>query len=76
MDIDVSALKILTRERGLSLDYVVDAIEQALLVAYNHTPGAVEQARVHLDRTTGHVQVFAKELDEEGNALGLSLIHI
>lgn len=70
MDIDVSALKILTRERGLSLDYVVDAIEQALLVAYNHTPGAAEHARVQLDRTTGHVQVFAKELDEDENLLG------
>jgi len=70
MDIDISALKGLTRERGLSLDYVVEAIEQALLVAYTHNPGSVEQARVELDRTTGHVQVFAKELDEEGNALG------
>ena len=48
----------------------VDAIEQALLVAYTHSPGAVEQARVLLDRVTGHVQVFAKELDEEGNVLG------
>ena len=70
MDIDVSALKGLTRERGLSLDYVVEAIEQALLVAYTHNPGSVEQARVQLDRVTGHVQVFAKELDEEGNAVG------
>lgn len=70
MDIDVSALKGLTRERGLSLDYVVEAIEQALLVAYTHNPGSVEQARVQLDRVSGHVQVFAKELDEEGNAIG------
>jgi N utilization substance protein A len=52
------------------LDYVVEAIEQALLVAYTHSPGSVEQARVELDRATGHVQVFAKELDEDGNALG------
>jgi len=70
MDIDISALKGLTRERGLSLDYVVEAIEQALLVAYTHNPGSVEQARVVLDRTTGHVQVFAKELDDEGVAIG------
>ena len=70
MDVDISALKGLTRERGLSLDYVVEAIEQALLVAYTHSPGSVEQARVELDRATGHVQVFAKELDEDGNALG------
>jgi N utilization substance protein A len=70
MDIDMSALKGLTRERGLSLDYVVESIEQALLTAYQHSQGAVDNARIQLDRSTGHVVVFAKELDEEGNVLG------
>jgi len=70
MDIDISALKGLTRERGLSLDYVVESIEQALTVAYQHSADATPNARVQLDRGTGHVQVFAKELDEEGNVLG------
>mgnify|MGYP006290443997 CR=1 FL=1 len=28
MDIDVTALKGITRERGIPLDYVIDAIEQ------------------------------------------------
>ena len=70
MDIDISALKGLTRERGLSLDYVVDAIEQALLVAYLHSTGAHESARVELDRTNGHVVVIADELDDDGNKIG------
>ena len=70
MDIDISALKGLTRERGLSLDYVVESIEQALTVAYQHSADATPNARVQLDRATGHIQVFAKELDEEGNVLG------
>ena len=70
MDIDISALKGLTRERGLSLDYVVESIEQALTVAYQHSADATPNARVQLDRATGHIQVFAKELDEEGNILG------
>ena len=70
MDIDITALKGLTRERGLSLDYVVESIEQALTVAYQHTADATPNARVQLDRATGHIQVFAKELDEEGNVLG------
>jgi len=70
MDIDISALKGLTRERGLSLDYVVESIEQALTVAYQHSADATPNARVQLDRATGHVAVFAKELDEEGNILG------
>jgi N utilization substance protein A len=70
MDIDVSALKALSRERGFSLDYVVEAIEQALLVAYLHSSGAHERARVELDRATGHVVVIADELDNDDNKIG------
>lgn len=66
MDIDVGALKALVREKGLSLELLVDSIEQALLVAYHRTPGSAERARVELDRKTGHVVVWAAELDEQG----------
>ena len=66
MDIDVGALKAITKERGISLDYLVESVEQGLLVAYNHYPQAHENARVHFDRATGHVQVFVPEVDEEG----------
>ena len=66
MDIDVAALKGLVREKGLSLDLVVESIEQALLVAYRSTSSAAERARIELDRKTGHVVVYAAEVDEEG----------
>ncbi|MSO28103.1 MAG: transcription termination/antitermination protein NusA [Candidatus Nanopelagicales bacterium] len=69
MDIDVSALKALVREKDLSLDVVVETIEQALHVAYMHTEGAAERARVTVDRKTGHVVVLASERDEEGNVV-------
>jgi len=69
MDIDVSALKSLVREKDLSLDLVVDTIEQALLTAYHRSPGAASRARATLDRKTGHVVVYATELDDEGNAV-------
>ena len=39
MDIDVTALKSLVREKNLSLDLVVETIEAALLVAYQRTDG-------------------------------------
>ncbi len=65
MDIDVGALKTLVQDRQLSLDAVVDSIEEALLVAYECTPGAAKQARVELDRKTGHVVVWAMEFDGE-----------
>lgn len=61
MDIDVGALKSLVREKNLSLDLVVESIEQALLVAYHRTPGSYQHARVELNRKTGHVTVWARE---------------
>ena len=55
MDIDLSILRMLEREKEISFDVLVEAIEQALLTAYHKTPGAQEHARVELDRKTGHV---------------------
>src|SRR5437588_12937223 len=66
MDIDISALRSLEREKDISFDKVVDAIEVALLSAYHRTDGAQEHARVELDRSTGHVTVWAQEVNEEG----------
>ncbi|MET0467185.1 MAG: transcription termination factor NusA [Aeromicrobium sp.] len=61
MDIDMSALRMLEREKGIGFDLVVDAIETALLSAYHKTSGAQQHARVELDRKTGHVTVWARE---------------
>src|SRR3954469_8505914 len=69
MDIDLSILRMLEREKEISFDVLVEAIEQALLTAYHKTPGAQENARVVLDRRSGHVTVLAAEVDEEGSVL-------
>ena len=61
MDIDLTALRGLERERGISLDVIIPAIEQAMLVAYHRTEGAQRLARVELERKTGHVTVWARE---------------
>ena len=61
MDIDMTALKLVEHERDISLDVLVSAIEQALLSAYHRTPYAHENARVEVDRRTGHVTVWARE---------------
>jgi N utilization substance protein A len=70
MDIDMTALRLIESERGIGLDVLVGAIEEALLLAYHRTPGAVEKARVELDRRTGRVTVMATETDEGGNEVG------
>ncbi len=68
MDIDLSILRMLEREKEISFDVLVEAIEQALLTAYHKTPGAQATARVELDRKNGHVSVLVREVDEDGNA--------
>jgi N utilization substance protein A len=69
MDIDMAILRSLEREKEISFEVLVDAIEQALLTAYHKSPGAQPKARVELDRKTGHVTVLAAVTDEEGNTV-------
>ena len=66
----MSALRMLVAERDIPLDQLVPAIEQALLMAYQRTPGAIRGSRVELDRTTGHVTVWAPEVDDDGTRVG------
>jgi transcription termination/antitermination protein NusA len=65
VDIDMSVLRSLEREKDISFDLVVKAIEDALLIAYFRSEGAAAKARAELDRKSGHVTIFAAELDAE-----------
>ncbi|NYI72239.1 N utilization substance protein A [Naumannella cuiyingiana] len=70
MDIDMSALRAIERDKEIPLEVLVTALEDAMLNAYEKTESPVPGARVELDRKTGSVRVLAPELDEEGNAVG------
>ena len=70
MDIDLHVLRSLESERGVPFNTLVAAIEEALLVAYHRQAGAIDEARVEIDRKTGTVQVLATEIDDEGNPIG------
>ena len=70
MDIDMSVLRLMEREKDLPLDLLVEAIEEALITAYDKTDGAVAGARVQLDRKSGHVAVMVPEVDENGETVG------
>lgn len=61
MDIDLAALRALERERDISLDILIPAIEQAVLLAYQRTEGSYRHARAVLDRKSGHVVILARE---------------
>jgi N utilization substance protein A len=66
VDIDLSVLKSLEAEKDISLDLAIKAIEDALLVAYHKTDGAAVNARVEVNRSSGHVTVWATEPAEAG----------
>ena len=70
MDIDMSTLRLLERERDIPVDLLIPTIEQALLLAYHKTAGALPGARAEIERRTGHVTIWAPELDEDGEAVG------
>jgi N utilization substance protein A len=66
VDIDMTALRGLEREKEISFDLLVQAIESALLIAYHRTEGSQPHARVELDRKNGHVTVWARDVDDDG----------
>ncbi len=72
MDIDLTMLRLMEREREIPFEELVGIIEQAILTAYlKHTDQPPEiGARVELDRKTGHVAVYIPELDENGEVIG------
>ncbi|MGI8648469.1 MAG: transcription termination/antitermination protein NusA [Acidimicrobiales bacterium] len=61
MNIDITALRMLEREREISFETIIGAIESALLTAYRHTEGAYAIARVEVNRSTGEARVLATE---------------
>ena len=50
MNIDVTALKAVEREKDIPADVLLHAIETALVTAYRHAEGAAKHVRVHVDR--------------------------
>jgi N utilization substance protein A len=76
VDIDLSVLRLMEREREIPFDELVVIIEQAILTAYiKHTESPEmlagnTAARVELDRKSGHVSIFVPELNEEGEVIG------
>src|SRR5437763_5522863 len=61
----VEAVHVLEREKGISAERLMEALEDALLSAYKKTPGAAKAARVDMDRTTADFKVYALLIPEE-----------
>ena len=54
----VEAVGVLEREKGISADRLMGALEDALLSAYKKTQGAAQYARVEVDRGSGDFRVY------------------
>ena len=70
MDIDISVLRLMEREKDVPFELLASAIEEALLSAYEKTDDPVSGARVELTRRNGHVAVMVPERDDEGETVG------
>src|SRR3954470_16655112 len=66
VSVDLAALRSIEREKDISFETLIGALETALLTAYKHTPHSMPHARVAIDRKTGDVVVWAQELGPDG----------
>jgi len=61
----VEAVQLLEREKGISSETLMLALEDALLSAYKKTPDAAKYARVEMNRQTADFRVFELMLPPE-----------
>jgi N utilization substance protein A len=65
----LEALQQIARDKGISVDTLLDALANALVAAYKRMPGAAEEAVVTVDPDTGEIRVYGQELDEDGTVV-------
>lgn len=72
----LNALDDIVKEKGISKEVLLDAIESALISAYKRDYGSKENVKISMQEESGKVQIFArKEVVEEvkNEALEISL---
>ncbi|PTX58620.1 NusA antitermination factor [Melghirimyces profundicolus] len=57
----IEALNQLEKEKGISKEVLIEAIEAALISAYKRNFHSAQNVRVDIDRDTGRVRVFARK---------------
>ncbi len=65
----LDALGQIARDKGISVETLLDALANALVAAYKRRPDAAEEAVVTIDPESGEIRVYGQELDEDGNVL-------
>ena len=67
--VEIAALRSIEREKEISFETLINALETALLTAYKHTPHPMPHARVDIDRKSGEVIVWAQEYGKDGELI-------
>src|ERR1700712_2152200 len=67
--VDIAALRSIEREKEISFETVMQALETALLSAYRHTNHPMPHARVEIDQKSGDVTVWAAEYSADGELI-------
>lgn len=57
----ISALKEIEKEKGISIDILLEALEAALISAYKKNFSTPQSVRVVIDKEQGDIQVFAQK---------------
>ena len=58
----IEALAQIEKEKGISKDILLDALEASLISAYKKNYGSSQNVAVNIDRDTGEVKVFSKKV--------------
>jgi N utilization substance protein A len=57
----IEALSEIEREKGISKDVLIEAIEAALISSYKRNFNTAQNVRVDINRTTGSIKVYARK---------------
>ena len=65
----LDALGQIARDKGISVETLLDALANALVAAYKRRPDAAEEAVVTIDPDSGEIRVYGQELNEDGEVV-------
>lgn len=65
----MEALAQIARDKGITVDTLLEALANSLVVAYKRMPYAADEAVVTIDPDSGEIRVYGQELDSEGNVV-------
>ncbi len=70
------ALEQIEKDKGISKDLLIEAVEAALISSYKRNFGSAQNVRVEIDRNTGEVNVYSKKIITDDVTDELLEIHI